>query len=57
MSAVEMVRVKIWFALKMRMRKLVLDLSVARTIPEKINKLCLPKKLGFIGNYVFHKML
>ena len=49
MSAVDLVGVKIWFAhlkaLEMRMRKLVLDLSVARTIPEKINKLCLPKKL------------
>ena len=51
MSAVDLVGVKIWFAhlkaLKMRMRKLVFDLSVARILPEKINKLFLPK-LGFI---------
>ena len=33
----------------MRMRKLVLDLSVAQIFPEKINKKILPKKLGFIG--------
>ena len=32
----------------MRMRKLVLDLSVAQILPEKINKVFLPKKLGFI---------
>ena len=52
MSAVELVGVKISFghlkALEMRMRKLVLDLSVAQILPEKINKICLPKKLGFI---------
>ena len=32
----------------MRMRNLVLDLSLAQTLPEKINKLFLQKKLGFI---------
>ena len=32
----------------MRMRNLVLDLSVARIFPEKINKFFLPKKLGII---------
>ena len=32
----------------MRMRKLVLNLSVAEILPEKINKMLLPKKLGFI---------
>ena len=51
-SAVELVRVKFLFAhmkaLEMRMRKLVLDLSLAQTFPEKINKMFLPKKLGFI---------
>ena len=30
------------------MRKLVLDLTVAQILPEKINKMFLPKKLGFI---------
>ena len=30
------------------MRKLALDLSVAQILPEKINKIFLPKKLGFI---------
>ena len=30
------------------MRKLVLDLSVAQILPEKINKMFLPKRLGFI---------
>ena len=52
MSAVELVGVKICLAhlkaLEMRMRKLVLDLSVAQILPEKINKVFLPKKLGFI---------
>ena len=51
-SAVELVGVKILFvhlkAIEMRMRKLVLDLSVAQILPEKINKMFLPKKLGFI---------
>ena len=32
----------------MRMRKFVLDLSVAQIVPEKINKMFLPKELGFI---------
>ena len=48
MSAVDMVGVKILFAylkaLEMRMRKLVLDLSVAQILPEKINKRFLTKK-------------
>ena len=35
-------------ALEMRMRKLLLDLSVAQILPEKINKIFLPKELGFI---------
>ena len=35
-------------ALEMRMQKLVLDLSVAQILSEKINKMFLPKKLGFI---------
>ena len=35
-------------ALEMRMRKLVLDLSVAQILPEKISKMFLRKKLGFI---------
>ena len=52
MSAVELVRVKILLAhmkaLELRMRKLLLDLFLAQTLPEKINKMCLPKKLGFI---------
>ena len=30
------------------MRKLVLDLSVAQILPKKINKMFLPKRLGFI---------
>ena len=30
------------------MRKLVLDLSIAQIVPEKINKMFLTKKLGFI---------
>ena len=51
-SAVELVGVKIWFvhlkALEMRMRKLVLELSVAQILPEKINKMLLPKMLRFI---------
>ena len=52
MSAVELVVVEIRFAhlkaLEMRMRKLVLDLSVAQIIPEKICKMFLSKNLGFI---------
>ena len=32
----------------MRMRKLVLELSVAQILPEKINKMLLPKMLRFI---------
>ena len=32
----------------MRKQKLVLDLSVDQIPPEKINKMFLPKKLGFI---------
>ena len=32
----------------MRMRKLVLNLSVAQILPEKIYKIFLPKMLGFI---------
>ena len=52
MSAVELVGVKILFvhlkALKIRMRKLVLDLSEPQILPEKISKIFLPKKLGFI---------
>ena len=51
-SAVELVEVKICFAhlkvLGMRMRKLVLDLSVAEIFPGKINKILLPKECGFI---------
>ena len=35
-------------ALEMRMQKLVLDLSVAQILREKINKLFLPNRLGFI---------
>ena len=64
MTAVELTGVKIWLhhlkALEMRIRKLVLDLSVAQMVPEKIDKIFLPKKLGFIdvlstvsGNSVF----
>ena len=52
MSAVELVGGKICFlhlkALEMRMRKLVLGLSLAQILPEKIDKMFLPKKLGFI---------
>ena len=52
MSAVVLIGVKIWLghlkALEIRMRKLVLDLSVAQILPEKINKMFLTKKLGFI---------
>ena len=29
------------------MQKLVLDLSVTQILPEKINKMFLPKRLGF----------
>ena len=69
MSAVELVGVKICFvhpkALEMRMRKLVLILSVAQILPEKINKMFLSEKLGFInvlstvGHFVFkaHRMV
>ena len=35
-------------ALEMRMRKLVLDLSVAQILTEKMNKIFLPKEHGFI---------
>ena len=56
MSAVELVGVKILLAhlkaLEMRMRRLVLDSSESRgrpvKLPEKINKMFLPKNLGFI---------
>ena len=52
MSAVELVGVNILFAhlkaLEIRMRKLVLDLSVNQILSKKINKRFLPKKLGFI---------
>ena len=52
MSAVVLVGVKILFAhlkaLEMRMLKLVLDLSLAQILPEKISKMFLQKKLGFI---------
>ena len=52
MSAVELVGVKIWSAhlksLEIRMPKLVLDFSVALILPEKINKVFLPKMFGFI---------
>ena len=52
MSAVALVGVKIWFvhlkALEIRMRKLVLDLSLAQILSEEISKMLLPKKLGFI---------
>ena len=52
MSADELVGVKILFALlktlEIRMRKLVLGLSVTQILSEKINKRFLPKKLGFI---------
>ena len=51
-SAVELVGVKTWLAylkaLETRMRKLVLDLSLTQILPEKNNKMFLPKKLGFI---------
>ena len=52
MSAVELVGVKIWYAhvkaLEMRMRKLVLGLSLAQVLPKKINKILTPNSLGFI---------
>ena len=35
-------------ALEMRMRKLVLGLSVAQILPEKMNKMLSPNYLGFI---------
>ena len=35
-------------ALEKRMRKLALDLSVAKILREKINEMFLPRKLGFI---------
>ena len=35
-------------ALEMRMQKLVLDLSLAQVLPEKINKILTPNGLGFI---------
>ena len=50
MSAVELVGVKIWYvkALEMRMRKLVLDFSLAQILPEKINKMLSPNNFVFI---------
>ena len=49
MSAVALVGVKIRLvhlkALEIKMRKLVLDLSLAQILPEKINKKFLPKSL------------
>ena len=52
MSAVELIGVEFFFAhlkaLEMRIRKLVFGLSVAQILPEKISKMFLPKKLGFI---------
>ena len=52
LPAVELVKVKIWFArlkaLEMRMWKLVLDLSLAQILPEKINKMLSLNNLGFI---------
>ena len=52
MSAVRLIGVKIWLvhlkALETRMRKLVLDLSLAQILPEKTNKMFLPKNHGFI---------
>ena len=51
-SAIELVRVKIWCvygkALGMRMQKLVLGLSLAQILSEKMKKIFLTKKLGFI---------
>ena len=52
MSAVVLVRVKFYLvhlkAFEMRMRKLVLDLSLAKILPEKINKMFSLNNLGFI---------
>ena len=53
MSAVKLVGVKIrWVHVKtlveMRMRKLVLGLSLAQIISEKINKMLSSNNLGFI---------
>ena len=53
MSAVELVGIKICYAhvkaLAMRMRKMVLSLSVAQLIPEKINKMFSLNNLGFMN--------
>ena len=52
MSAVELVGVKIWHAhvkaLGMRMRKLVLVLSLPKILTEKINKMLSTNNHGFI---------
>ena len=52
MSVVELVGVKIIYAhvkaLEMRMRKLVLGLTVAEILPAKINKMLSLNNLGFI---------
>ena len=52
MSAVAMVRGKFRLvhlkALEMRMRKLVLDLSLAQILPEEINKMLSLNNPGFI---------
>ena len=65
-SVVALVRRKIWLvhlkALEMRMRKLVLDLSLAQILPEKINKMLSLNYLGFIDvlstvhTYVMHRI-
>ena len=51
-SVVALVGVKIRLvhlkALEMRMRKLVLNLSLAQILPEKINKMISPNIIGFI---------
>ena len=59
-SAVALVGVKIWHAhvkaFGMRMRKLVLGLSVAQILLEKINKTLSSNKLGFIDvNRTVHR--
>ena len=46
-SAVELVGVKILYALEMRMRKLLLSLSIAQIHHEKINKMLFLNNLGF----------
>ena len=52
MSAVDLVGVKIWQthvkAIGMKMRKLVLGLSLAQILPEEINKILSPNNPGFI---------